>query len=118
GVGVPLGAVQLTEPTDAQLPTTNSVPPRVMSRRPSLDAVNVEARRPANTEPAPIGGPCVTKALSLLTATFTVINLFVVSKEPQSAVPRSVYVNAPSDPLTAVPKVNVPAGSVSVLARR
>src|SRR4030095_12394712 len=73
GVGVPTIVAQFSEPTDGQLPTTNSVPPRVMSRRPSVEAVNVDPRKPASTEPALIAGPLVTSELSLLTATLTVM---------------------------------------------
>ena len=62
---------------------------------------------------APFGA----NALSLLAATLTVIVSLAVSNEPQSALPREVYVIVPSEFLTAVPKVNVPEGFVSVLAR-
>jgi hypothetical protein len=71
----------------AQLPITNSVPPRVISRLPFAFDVKVAPRKPVSTDPGPIGGPLLTKELSLLTATLMVIVLFVVSMKKQSALP-------------------------------
>ena len=72
-----------------QLPTTYSVPPRVLSRLPLAWLVKVEPRNPASTEPAEIE-PFAANWLSLLTATLMVTVPFVVSNAPQSAAPRDV----------------------------
>src|SRR5438552_11194360 len=84
------------------------VPPRAMSRLAFAWEVKVEPRRPTRTEPGPMAGPCVTKGLSLLAATLTMIRSFTVSKEPLSALPCDVYVIEPSEFRAAVPKVKGP----------
>jgi hypothetical protein len=72
-----------------QLPTVNSVPPRVMSRLALAPAVKDEPRKPASTLPAPMPGPCVMNCalLSLLVATLMVMVSLTVSMKPQSALP-------------------------------
>ena len=87
GVGVAVGVRQLMELVPEQLPTTNSVPPRVMSRLPFAFDVNVWPLNPVSTDPGPIAGPLETRELSLLTATLMVSVLLVVSKKKQSALP-------------------------------
>ena len=96
-------------------PTTNSVPPRVMSRLPLACEVKAAPRRPASTVPFVIA-PLAANAFSLATEIFIVIVLLVVSNAPQSALPRDVLESEPSEFRTAVPKVNVGAAMLSVLA--
>jgi hypothetical protein len=87
GEGEAAGQAAVAEP---QGPTVNCVPPRVPSRRRSLEAPKVEPRRPARTEPLVMAGPFVTNALSLLTETLTVMVCVATSMQPLSAAPLSV----------------------------
>jgi hypothetical protein len=73
----------------AQLPTVNSVPPRVRSSLVPTWLEKVWPRRPASTEPFVIA-PLDANWLSLLTATLMVMVPAAVSNAPQSAAPRCV----------------------------
>ena len=73
----------------AQLPTVNSVPPRVVSRLPFALLVKAWPRRPASTLPLTIA-PLDANELSFAVETLTVMVPFVVSNAPQSALPRDV----------------------------
>src|SRR5438477_203305 len=117
GVGVGVGVAVAAQPASAapQLPTTNSVPPRAMSRLPFTWLVNVWPRRPASRVPFPIA-PFDANGFSLATDTLIVIVLFVVSNFPQSALPRVVLVNDPSEFLTVVPNVKLGEAGLSVFA--
>src|SRR5438552_1092306 len=85
GVGVGVGVAVAAQPASAapQLPTTNSVPPRAMSRLPFTWLVNVWPRRPASRVPFPIA-PFDANGFSLATDTLIVIVLFVVSGRPSA----------------------------------